>query len=309
MAEHKLQFKVYHGGKFNRQSGCVYVGGDMHVYHEAYEFDCLSYFEIEGIVKKYGYKYGDHIYYKEPYKSLVDGLRLLSSDHDVLQMVQHHACHHVVVLYLLAFEDFENEEALNDDSGRQHVNRNDPFWSEVLSSDDDAFDDGEDDEDRGDGLHGVEIDTEGGEDGSDGCYEVEVEAVGRDKSDVGNGSHMVVYNASDVDENSNADTSRGKEVHSFSSLSDGDDDKSYDYSSDILESPRGSDEDVSSLPKCVTRCHTFQRVDLSNPQFQNGKKFPDVYTFRQAISQYNVLKGNDILFKKNDKDRVYGVQR
>jgi hypothetical protein len=133
--------------------------------------------------------------------------------------------------------------------------------------------------------------------------------VGRDKSDVGNGSHMVVYNASDVDENSNADTSRGKEVHSFSSLSDGDDDKSYDYSSDILESPRGSDEDVSSLPKCVTRCHTFQRVDLSNPQFQNGKKFPDVYTFRQAISQYNVLKGNDILFKKNDKDRVYGVQR
>lgn len=128
MDEHKLQFKVYHGGKFNRQSGCVYVGGDMHVYHEAYEFDCLSYFEIEGVVKKYGYKYGDHIYYKEPYKCLVDGLRLLSSDHDVLQMVQHHACHRVVALYLLAFEDSENEEALNDDG----VNKNDPFWLKYL---------------------------------------------------------------------------------------------------------------------------------------------------------------------------------
>lgn len=147
-------------------------------------------------------------------------------------------------------------------------------------------------------MHGVEIDTDRGKDGSDGCYKVEVEAVGRDKSDVGNGSHMVVYNASNVDENSNAGTSKGKEVHSFSSLSDGDDDKSYDYSSDILESPHGSDEDVSSLPRCVTRCHTFQIVDLSNPQFQNGEKFPDVYTFKKVIRQYNVLKGKDILLRK-----------
>lgn len=70
MTEHKLKFKVYHGGKFNRQSGCVYVGGDMHVYPDIYDFDCLSYLKIQDIAKKYGYNYSDHIYYKEPYKSL-----------------------------------------------------------------------------------------------------------------------------------------------------------------------------------------------------------------------------------------------
>jgi hypothetical protein len=68
-----------------------------------------------------------------------------------------------------------------------------------------------------------------------------------DRSDVGNGSHMVVYNVSNVDDTSNVGTSRSKKDHSFSSLSN-DDDKSYDYSSDLLESPCGC-EDVSSLPK------------------------------------------------------------
>jgi hypothetical protein len=158
--------------------------------------------------------------------------KLLLSDNDVLQMVQHHACHYVIVLYLLDFEDDENEKALNDDGGRQRVDRNDFFWSKLLSSDDDAFEvdeeeevevdnDVESDEEGGDGLHGVEIDVGGGG--------------GVDRSDVGNGSHMVVYNVSNVDDTSNAGTSRSKKDHSFSSLAD--DDKSYNYSSDLLESP------------------------------------------------------------------------
>ncbi|XP_059443363.1 uncharacterized protein LOC132175432 [Corylus avellana] len=223
-------------------------------------------------------------------------------------MVQHHIGHQVVVLYLLSFEDNENEDELIDDGDRQRSNRNDPVWSEVLSNDDDAFevDDDEELEVNDNECHEVEIDAEGGEDGSDGCHELEVDAVGGDKSDVGDGSQMVVYNSSNVDDTSNAGTSKGKEVHSFSSSSSSsdDDDKSYDYPSDILESPRGSDEDVSSLPKCVTRCRTFQTIDLINLNMENEHRFPDVYMFREAIRQYNVLRGKDIVFKKNDKDRV-----
>jgi hypothetical protein len=214
------------------------------------------------------------------------------------------------VLYLLSFEDSENEDELNDDGDRQRSNRNDRQRSlEVLSDDDDAFEVNDDEELKVDDneCHEVEIDVERGEDGStDGCHEVEVDIVRGDRSDVGDGSQMLVYNNSNVHDTSNIGTSKGKEVHSFSSsssLSD-DDDKSYDYPSYILESPRGSDEDVSSLPKCVTRCRTFQAIDLINPNFENGQRFPDVYTFREAIRQYNVLRGKDIIFKKNDKDRV-----
>jgi hypothetical protein len=101
MAGHNLLFKVYLGGKFNRKSGCIYLEGDNHVYPDAYDLDELSYLEIEKIVKTYGYNHGDLIYYKEPGKSLVDGLRLLSSDHDILEMIQHYIGHQVVVLYLL----------------------------------------------------------------------------------------------------------------------------------------------------------------------------------------------------------------
>jgi hypothetical protein len=54
----------------------------------------------------------------------------------------------------------------------------------------------------------------------------------------------------------------------------------------------------------VTECRTFQRVDLSNLELDNGEEFPNVYMFREAIRQYNVLKGNDICFKKIFKYRV-----
>jgi hypothetical protein len=87
---------------------------------------------------------------------------------------------------LLSFEDNENEDELNDDGDRQCSNSNDPFWSEELSDDDDAFEVNDDEELKVDDneCHEVEIDAEGGEDGStDGCHEVEVDMVGGDRSD------------------------------------------------------------------------------------------------------------------------------
>jgi hypothetical protein len=60
------------------------------VHHEKVDLDKLSYFEIEGICKKYGYKSGDLMYFKDPRKSLIDGLYLITSYHDVLSLS---ACH------------------------------------------------------------------------------------------------------------------------------------------------------------------------------------------------------------------------
>lgn len=127
--------------------GCNYVGGDVSVYDEPYDSNCLSFIEVETIVKLYGYNVGDMVYYKEPEKSLNEGLSLISSDHDVLQMVKCHEGEQVIVLYLVSFsanggvDDIdENDADIDEETKRCRIGVNDPFWDTVLSSDDELFD-------------------------------------------------------------------------------------------------------------------------------------------------------------------------
>jgi hypothetical protein len=110
--------------------------------------DCLSFIEIETIVKKFGYQPGDLIYYLQPSKSLDDGLVLLTCDADVLRMTKVITGSPVVVLYIVAFghsdeEEEEEEDEVNDaDERRRNKIINDPFWTSLMGNEDDAWDDG-----------------------------------------------------------------------------------------------------------------------------------------------------------------------
>jgi hypothetical protein len=95
--------EVHHKGRFNRENGVAYVGGDVTNYLDFNGRDELSFFEVETVIKCYGYSLGDLIYYKIPNKSLDKGLQLLSSDHDILEMVRHHNGHGIVELYVVGF--------------------------------------------------------------------------------------------------------------------------------------------------------------------------------------------------------------
>ena len=90
MTIRELAFEVHYGGRINRGLTCIYVGGDVDVHAETYDKDKLSFFEIEGIVKKYGYKSGDLVYYLVPGCSMQSSLKLILSDYDVLGMVDAH---------------------------------------------------------------------------------------------------------------------------------------------------------------------------------------------------------------------------
>jgi hypothetical protein len=96
-----LMFKVHHGGRFNKEHGVTYVGGDVAHYPNPYERDKISFIEVEGVVKTYRYGPGDLIYYNILTKSLDKGLRLVSSDHDV--------CHKRGEL--LDYEEYEDPKA------------------------------------------------------------------------------------------------------------------------------------------------------------------------------------------------------
>jgi hypothetical protein len=63
----------------------------------------LSFFEVKSIVKKYGYKSGDLLYYLVSGSSLQKGLRLITLNYDVFEMVNVHKDVPIVELYIVSF--------------------------------------------------------------------------------------------------------------------------------------------------------------------------------------------------------------
>lgn len=113
MAHNKLVVEVHFGGRFDRSFGCEYTGGDVELHKDSVNIDKLPFFEIEDICKEYGYKLGDLMYFKDPVKSLADGLHLFTSDYDMLFLS---ACHdgHAICNYILCLLGME--EVMKKDS-------------------------------------------------------------------------------------------------------------------------------------------------------------------------------------------------
>jgi hypothetical protein len=98
-------FEIHFGRIFKNLYGLVYVNGDITVHDEPFDSDCLSIFELESILGKYGYQRGDLIYYKLTDMSLDNGLVQLKTDNDVLNMVDVHKKEKFVVLYTVSAVD------------------------------------------------------------------------------------------------------------------------------------------------------------------------------------------------------------
>ena len=67
-------FEIHFGAKFKNLNGLVYVNGDITMHDEPFDSNCLSIFELESILGKYGYQRRDLVYYKLTNMSLDNGL-------------------------------------------------------------------------------------------------------------------------------------------------------------------------------------------------------------------------------------------
>ncbi|KAB1223248.1 hypothetical protein CJ030_MR2G006030 [Morella rubra] len=142
MASDSIVFKVYYGGRFDRSDGCVYVGGKMAMHHDPYDLDCISFIEVESVVKEYGYKHGDLIFYLEPEKTLFGGLRIISGDPDVLQMTAAHWGKEIIAIHVVGFEAapiVDPVEDVDEERERHRLGIGKKWWDCALSSDDDLY--------------------------------------------------------------------------------------------------------------------------------------------------------------------------
>jgi hypothetical protein len=290
MATDDVIFSINYGGRFDRLDKCMYIGGKIGVFDETYDLDCLSFIEIERIVKKYGYQPGDLIYYLQPDKSLDDGLVLLTCDDDILKMTEFLKGRTVVVLYTVAFGhgDEEDEPSDDDEEGERRRNKviNDPYWKSLMSSDDDAWDDGAEPE-VGTSTRGNVYGKGDGEDGMDmeDCDDVDV--VQRiDDDGVGGDGEKEEDDDDDEDDNSEFETinvggSTHKALACIGQLLDDeeeDDVSSNMARSDVLVSPPASDEEneVDSRPRsrCVPKVSEFDEGDMGDSE---GSKQRELY--------------------------------
>jgi len=142
----KLVFEINYGGRFDRAYGVIYSGGEMVIHPESVDSDSFTFSMLESIVEQYGYNPGDLVYFRDPNKDLVVGLHLVSSDYSVHYMSSVHVENNVVELYIVSFQDDGDgdgdEEGWEDDEDedvRGRVARNDPWWDDKISDDEDVF--------------------------------------------------------------------------------------------------------------------------------------------------------------------------
>jgi hypothetical protein len=62
-----------------------------------------------------------------------------------------------------------------------------------------------------------------------------------------------------------------------------------------------------SRRKDVTKIVHFDPTDMSNPTLVVENTFHDANEFRKAVRQYNILRGKDLKFKKNEKKMIVVV--
>jgi hypothetical protein len=153
MATREFVFEVRYGGHIDRRFMNSYVGGDVDVYTDAIPHDRVSFSVVEDIAKRYRYKSGDLIYYLLPGCTLRNGLKLITSNFDVNEMVQAHLGLPIVELYINSFSgsipnidegndeddnDNDNDNDNDDDDderGYSRIERDDPYWEEVNEPD------------------------------------------------------------------------------------------------------------------------------------------------------------------------------
>lgn len=315
MGSPELVFEVHYGGRFDRHFRCEYVSGSAIVHHETFDHDKLSFFEIEGILKEYGYKSGDLMYFKYPGKSLVDGLHLITSDDDVLFSSSCHIGHNIIHLYIVSFGEGRGDEGDNEEDDykdeneyRARVGLHDPWWEGRLSDNEDLFDV---DVDGGDGWPRPSTQASGGGGGggvgpsTQYSFEGEVD----DNTDEGDDDDNTETVQMDYDVNNVGMSEGGDSVMSSFEIAD-DEDINFDMGrSDILESPCSKGEDEEDEEVTHAPNHDFHVVDLDDPDIKLKQKFPDIKMFREAVKMYNVRRGKDIRFKRNERRKCIVVCR
>jgi hypothetical protein len=210
--------------------------------------------------------------------------------------------------------DNEEDDYEDENDYRARFGLHDPWWKGKLSDNEDLFvvdvdgcggGLGPSTQSGGSGGAGLSIQPGGGGEARPST-QYSFEGEGDDNADEGDDNDNIDTVDMSYDVN-NVDMSEGggSFMRSFE-IADDEDSNSEMGRSDILESscPSGEDEEVTHAPN-----HDFHSIDLGDPDIKLKQKFPSIKMFRETVKMYNVRRGKDVRFKRNERRKCIVVCR
>ncbi|KAG5566220.1 hypothetical protein RHGRI_001980 [Rhododendron griersonianum] len=320
--------QIHHGGKFFNRPTIRYEGGCVDSCEKCIP-DVMSLITVGEIVGALGYTGMINYYYVMTGKNIKNGLRMLLTDSDIIEMIKKLPPSRTVDMYIEPINPIELMESQSDDGGPTPTSTDKVSPTQTQKGCPTQTDKGSctDKGTRTDKDCPTETDKgsksdKGGPSQTDGFCDgttydgVDVQDLS-DKSSESDVSFEVDsdYEQSDddglyeanVDEEAEwagFDNSKGKQPDLNEDLDDDDDDDGKDYgddSSDDLHSACSNSDDDRKKDKF----HEYRReTDLGKVQFTVGMKFPSAKEFREAVREYSIKEGKDIKFVKNETTRV-----
>ncbi|GJW25678.1 mutator type transposase [Tanacetum coccineum] len=333
--------KINHGGAFTPPPKIRYKGGKVN-WVDTIDSDVFSVVEVNNMMKELGYeKPSFDYYYKEPKNDLDNGLKKLSSDQDVLQMLKYVEKYKVIDLYV---DHSVTKETVNvDESLLVNELDNDLFiGNEMLGdNDEDVIEDVSEDEWLQKSLrlvgikkkHAVENDNVRGQSSRNESMNVE--------DDRDDGSNSDDGSASDDDSDSqdsdflvdpdNMIDDVDVDMAEFRSNIDAnvewvgskailtmEEEEFEEEEVNLDELNSGSDSEYEGERKKALKMYHKMNKDASNAEssgttwkenFYVGLKFSNSKQIKEMVTRVAVEQRRELHLKKNDKVRVRCICR
>ncbi|KAL3506930.1 hypothetical protein ACH5RR_032312 [Cinchona calisaya] len=283
-------FEIHYDGQFVHQPELNYVGGKIEYFNDV-DPDLMSYFEVLDCLKEIGIDIEIPVYYMVPNFDSEHGHRLINSDKIVVEMFEVNMNHKVIAIY-------SGEDANDNNHVDANGINNDPL---ALVEADEGGIGGAGQSER-DSMDDVGEQTESEKD-SDFDYFLDGDRMNDDCDQIGDDRNLdFVNHVSNLPNYAEYADLIGKDFEAYIADKGKRNMQEKEVVCDdvVLNAAFNSSDDKGGdeFPE-----FNVER-EMEKPELVVGQLFSNVTEFREAIRQHSIINGFELVWIKNDNDRI-----
>ncbi|RHN42107.1 putative transcription factor interactor and regulator CCHC(Zn) family [Medicago truncatula] len=293
---HYLKIRFHYKGYFISDPMISYKKGEIHEYGGEWDIDEVNLQDLDNLIREIGVLGEYKLWYICPGFDIVDGLRLLNTDRDVVRFINEHRNVSVAEFYVESKDvevedcryDSEVEEVVVVDKGKQ------PAESDERDESDPDYN-GEEEgeipdyevEDEDGSVGDVSVDDSDFDEEWDWTTILPTQTVNPTLASQADNPNQAVVGV---------EVSRNPQVTGLEDFEDENED------SDFLESPDASEEEEGSRKRKLNR---FKLGTNNDPVvFEEGQIFATGLLIKTAVKEYGLQSKTNVYLEKNEKKRI-----
>jgi hypothetical protein len=291
---HYLKIRFHYKGYFICDPVVSYKKGEIHEFGGEWEVDKVNLKDLDKLIKEIGVVGEYKLWYICPGFDIVDGLRLLNTDRDVVRFINEHRSASGAEFYVEAKDvevedcryDSEVEEVVVVDKGKQPAGSDEGDESDPDYNGDEGEIPDYEVEDEDESVGDVSVDDSDFDEEWDWTTILPKQTVNPTLASQAYNPNQIIVGA---------EVSRNTDVTGFEEFEDENED------SDVLESPGASDEEEGSRKRKLNRF----KLDNNNDSvvFEEGQIFATGILVKAAVKEYGLQSKTNVYLEKNEKKR------